>query len=191
VDRPQLWVIAGPNGAGKSTLVARFHVAARLPVVNPDVIARELKPNHRGETAIMLKAGRIAAARRRDLLRAGHSFAIETTLTGHSELRVMSDARRAGYKTNLVYVGVDDALTALGRVRERVARGGHDVPSTIVLRRYAKSVANLVIAVPLFDRCFILDNTGNRHRLLATIDKGRVRHASRRLPDWARTVIPS
>lgn len=103
----------------------------------------------------------------------------------------MSDTRRAGYKTNLVYVGVDDALTALGRVRERVARGGHDVPSTIVLRRYAKSVANLVIAVPLFDRCFILDNTGNRHRLLATIDKGRVRHASRRLPDWARTVIPS
>jgi predicted ABC-type ATPase len=191
VDRPQLWVIAGPNGAGKSTLVARFRVAERMPVVNPDVIARDLKPDHHGETTLMLEAGRIAAARRRALLSAEQSFAIETTLTGHSELRVMSAARHAGYKINLVYVGVDDALTSLARVRERVAQGGHDVPSAIVMRRYAKSLANLVTAVGMTDRCFILDNTGNRHRLLVTIDEGRVRHASRRLPSWAQTVIPS
>ncbi|MEK9499123.1 hypothetical protein V2H77_22210 [Photorhabdus sp. P32] len=38
--RPQLWVIAGPNGAGKSTLVRR-HLTGKLPVVNPDDIARK------------------------------------------------------------------------------------------------------------------------------------------------------
>ncbi len=59
--RPQLWVVGGPNGAGKSTLVARFHLADRMTLVNPDTIARQLKPDHRDDTAIMLKAGRIAA----------------------------------------------------------------------------------------------------------------------------------
>jgi predicted ABC-type ATPase len=137
VNRPQLWVIAGPNGAGKSTLVARYRLADRIPVVNPDVIAREIKPDHRGEPAIMLKAGKLAASRRRALLRARESLAIETTLTGHSELRVMRDARDAGFKVTLVFVNVRNALTSIARVRERVAAGGHDVPSAIVRRRYA------------------------------------------------------
>ncbi len=60
-DRPQLWVFAGPNGAGKSTLVARFRVADRMTLVNPDTIARQIKPDHRGDAATMLQAGRIAA----------------------------------------------------------------------------------------------------------------------------------
>ena len=75
--RPQLWGFAGPNGAGKSTLVARFHVVDRMALVNPDTIARQLKPNYRDDTAIMLKAGRIAALHRRALLLAGQSFAME------------------------------------------------------------------------------------------------------------------
>jgi predicted ABC-type ATPase len=63
--RPQLWVFAGPNGAGKSTLVARFHVADRIPVVNPDTIALRLEPTHNGEATIMLRAGRQATSERR------------------------------------------------------------------------------------------------------------------------------
>jgi predicted ABC-type ATPase len=60
---------------------------------------------------------------------------METPLTGHSELRLMADARVAGYKITLVYVGVADALTSLARVRERVARGGHNVSTAIIFRR--------------------------------------------------------
>lgn len=189
MDRPQLWVFAGPNGAGKSTLVDRFHVAVRMTVVNPDIIARQLKPDHRDDTAIMLKAGRIAALKRRALIQAGTSFAMETTLTGHSELRVMADAQAAGYKITLVYVGLADALTSLARVRERIARGGHGIPAPVILRRYAKSLANLPAAISLADRIFLLDNTSARHRLLATIDNGQVRHRSPHMPDWAKAAI--
>jgi predicted ABC-type ATPase len=189
--RPHLWVFAGPNGAGKSTLVARFHVAGRMTVVNPDIIARQLEPDHHGEATTMLKAGRIAALRRRALIEAAQSLAIETTLTGHSELRVMADARAAGYKITLVYVGIDDALTSLARVRERVADGGHDVPAQIIMRRYAKSLSNLPAAIAFADRTFILDNTGIRHRLLLTIDQGQLRHQSPRMPAWATAVIRS
>ncbi len=100
--RPQLWVFAGPNGAGKSTLVRTYWVAARIPVVNPDDIARSIKSDHLGEAAIMLQAGKEAAKLRQEHLASARSFAIETTLSGHSELRVMEDARAAGFKVNLI-----------------------------------------------------------------------------------------
>jgi predicted ABC-type ATPase len=187
--RPQLWVFAGPNGAGKSTLVARFRVADRIPVVNPDTIALRLEPSHKGESRIMLRAGRMATSERRTLLANRRSFGIETTLTGHSELRIMADARAAGYKITLVFVGLDDALTSLARVRERVARGGHDVPIPIILRRYDKSHENLPTAIGLADRCFVVDNMKDRHRLLVTIEDGRIRHTSRNLPKWLKLPI--
>jgi predicted ABC-type ATPase len=189
-ERPQLWVFAGPNGAGKSTLVTRFHVASRMRLVNPDTIARQIKPDHRDDTAMMLKAGRIAALQRRALIQSGQSFAMETTLTGHSELRMMADARAAGYKITLVYVGLADALTSLARVRERVARGGHDIPAPIIMRRYQKSLANLPAAIAYAERIFILDNTSTRHRLIATLDQGQVRHQSPRMLDWAKNAVP-
>jgi predicted ABC-type ATPase len=190
-DRRQLWVFAGPNGGGKSTLVASFHVADRMTVVNPDNIAQQLKPDHRGDTVVMLKAGRIAAVQRRALIQAAQNFAMETTLTGHSELRVMADAQAAGYKITLVYVGLANALTSLARVRERVARGGHDIPATIIMRRYQKSLANLPAAMEIAERLFILDNTGARHRLLVTIDQGRTRHQSLHMPAWVKRVLGS
>jgi len=160
-----------------------------MTLVNPDTIARQLKPDHRNDTAIMLKAGRIAALQRRALIQAAQNFAMETTLTGHSELRVMADARAAGYKITLVYVGLADELTSLARVRERVARGGHDIPAPIIMRRYAKSLANLPAAMDLADRIFILDNTGARHRLLVTVDHGQLRHQSPGMPAWAKAAI--
>jgi len=63
---PQLWVFVGPNGAGKSTLVDRY-MAGRLPVINPDNIARELD-SRLGEGQRVLRAGRLAVAERDRLL---------------------------------------------------------------------------------------------------------------------------
>jgi predicted ABC-type ATPase len=114
-----------------------------------------------------------------------------TTLTGHSELRIMADARAAGYKIRLVYVGLNSALAALARVQERVVRGGHDVLAETVLRRYGKSLENLPVAINLVDRCFILDNTNARHRLIAIIVERRVRHLTRNVPKWATNSISS
>jgi predicted ABC-type ATPase len=190
MSRSQLWVFAGPNGAGKSTVVARFRISERIRVVNPDMIAQQIKLGHRNEPSVMLRAGRLAASERRALLKAEQSFAFETTLTGHSEIRVMEQARKAGYKANLVFIGVADGLTALARVREREAVGGHSVPAELVMRRYSKSLTNLPAALRLADRCFILDNTGTRPRLLMTIDGGRARNVSRNLPNWVRRAIP-
>ena len=64
---PQLWVAAGPNGAGKSTLTRRYLVG-RLPIVDPDAIARELDPPDPTRVRVRVQAGREAIHQRRRLL---------------------------------------------------------------------------------------------------------------------------
>ncbi|PKU26081.1 AAA family ATPase [Telmatospirillum siberiense] len=192
MSRPQLWVFAGPNGAGKSTLVRRYWVAARIPVVNPDDIARSIKPGHRGEAAIMFLAGKEAAKLRQEHLASARSFAIETTLSGHSELRVMEDARAAGFKVNLIFLGIAGPETSFARVRGRVRDGGHDVPVVDIRRRYARTMENLQTAFQLAHRSFVLDNQGKyRPRLLFVLDEGRPRRVARVLPGWAQRAFGS
>lgn len=123
---PQLWVFAGPNGAGKSTLVAT-RLRERLPIVNPDVIAVRISQN-RPDLPAVIEAGKIAVRERAALLAARESFAIETTLSGNSEIRLMREASGAGYKLNLVFVGVRSANVSEVRVAHRVRMGLHNVP---------------------------------------------------------------
>lgn len=189
--RPQLWVFAGPNGAGKSTLVARYKVAGRIPIVNPDDIARTLRADHGSETALQIQAGRLAIAQRNRLMQQDQSFGVETTLTGQRELQLMQAARERGYKVNLVYIGLSAVEQSNSRVAARVKRGGHDVPEQDVLRRFDRSLGNLVAAIEASERARILDNSGKTYRLLLSIDAGsRTRFVSRNLPQWAMATIP-
>ena len=181
-------MFAGPNGAGKSTLADRF-VRERIPIVNPDNIARDLPRTADGGLA-ELAAGKLALKERAERLRLGETFAFETTLSGGTELKAMRDARTAGYKVNLVYVGVSDPAISMARVSERVRRGGHDVDDRAVARRYAASLAQLPNAMALADRTFVFDNGGRRHRLLLVRDGERVRLANP-LPEWANAAIPA
>ena len=91
---------------------------------------------------------------------------------------------------NLVYVGVDTPTTTLGRIAQRVARGGHTVPAADVARRFARSLSHLAITLAMVDRAFVLDNTGRRYRLLLSVEHGQVKRLSRHLPPWAREALP-
>ncbi len=175
-DGPQLWVFAGPNGAGKSTLIHRCNVAERIPVVNADDIADAIRKggDQRSELEIVTQAGRQAVERRNALLREGRSFAIETTLTGHSELHLMQEAKARGYKVNLVFVMVASPELSNSRVTLRVGAGGHDVPEHDVLRRFPRSVKNLQTATAMSDRVCILDNSGRRYRFVIDPQEAQV-----------------
>lgn len=180
---PRLWVIAGPNGAGKSSIVAA-RIGARLPIINPDDIARDSTD---GDPAA---AGRLAVAGRRDLLRREASFGIETTLSGVGVLRFIASAKACGYRVMLIYVGVNAPELSRLRVIGRVADGGHDVPEADVFRRYITSMSNLAAALDLAERAWVVDNSGRGRRLLLHRDDSRVRFMSRHMTNWAMAAIP-
>lgn len=186
---PQLWVFAGPNGAGKSTLAQRF-VQGRVEIVNPDEYAKQIDPNHNGNSIIMAQAGRQAINRRNALLEAREDFSFETTMSGHSEIAFMKKAREAGYKVNLVYVGIKSEAQSQRRVDARVRLGGHPVSEADIKRRFERSMSNLAEAMKIAHRTLVFDNSGKRRRYLLGRENGKTRHVSRNLPEWAKQAIP-
>jgi predicted ABC-type ATPase len=183
----QLWIVTGPNGSGKTTLT-RKHLASRLPVVNPDDIARELAGLPTVTPDIAIQAGRQALIRQKRLIAQRHSFALETTFSGVREINLMRDAKAAGYKVNLVFVCTDTPILSIGRIASRVADGGHDVPAADVHRRYQRSLANLPAGITLADRTWLLDNSRNRMRLVVSIENGQVKSQATSLPRWVRNA---
>ncbi len=183
----QLWIVAGPNGVGKTTLT-RKHLASRLPVVNPDDIARELAGRPTAPPDIAIQAGRQALTRQRRLIAQRHSFALETTFSGVRELNLMRDAKAAGYKVNLVFVCTEASALSVFRIAVRVADGGHNVPAADVHRRYQRSLANLPAGIALADRTWLLDNSRACMRLVAAIENGQVKSQATTLPRWVRTA---
>ena len=75
-------IIAGPNGAGKTTFAREFlpREAACPDFINADLIAAGLSPLAPERAA--LRAGRLMLEEIKRRVRAGESFAFETTLSG-------------------------------------------------------------------------------------------------------------
>lgn len=191
MSAPKLWVVAGPNGAGKTTLTRR-HLTGHLPVVNPDDIAAEIDLAKRDTVHVQMRAGRLALLARNQLLDAGRSFAIETTLSGHSEIDLMRCARERGFKVILVFVGVDDVGLLMARVKSRIAEGGHAVSPEAIERRYQRSMGNLECALQIADRAWVFDNNRKRGRRTLLIREGhRLKYVGKSLPAWALQAIPA
>ena len=83
----------------------------------------------------------------------------------------MLDARNRGFEIVLVYIGTENVEINLGRIRNRVLAGGHDVPEKDVRRRYKRSYRNLPIAIKRADHSILFDNsTEDGYRLIVILD---------------------
>jgi predicted ABC-type ATPase len=187
---PILTVVAGPNGSGKSTLTRIAREAFQdLPILDPDAIAKKIqKTSVNGGSAI--DAGRAVLEQAAELIRHQQSFLVETTLSGNTYLRMMREAKLAGYRTSLFFVGTADIEINLKRVAERVAEGGHDVPEEDQRRRYPRSMANMRKAFELADEAVLFDNSGRAHlRLALKDDAGLTIYQT--LPSWAAFLRPN
>ena len=159
-----------------------------VPVIDPDAIARQLNPAAPELAAV--EAGREALRQQKAHLAAGTGFAVETTLSGHTVLRLMEQARRRNLTVNLIFVGLDGADLNVVRVAARVAVGGHHVPDEDVRRRYDRSMENLARAVALADQATVFDNSSDSGPLqVLTYDAGRFTIHTPELPAWVATHL--
>ncbi len=141
-SNPQLVVVAGPNGAGKSTLAEllipeRFGI---LDYVNADVIAKGLSAFN--PESVALDAGRITLVHLRDLAARRQDFAFETTLAGRSYARWIRELHAVGYRFHLLFVALAHPDIAVARVARRVELGGHNIPETVIRRRFEVGIKN-------------------------------------------------
>ncbi|MGB8061976.1 MAG: zeta toxin family protein [Candidatus Sulfotelmatobacter sp.] len=164
----ELYVIAGPNGAGKTTFAHEFlpKYADCRNFVNADLIAQGIAP-FSPETAAF-RAGRMMLDQMCSFADKRVSFAFETTLSGRGYLSFLRRLKAEGYQVHIFFLSLTSVELALSRVRERVLRGGHDVPEQAVRRRFDRSMKNFLRHYrQLADAWTLFDNSGESPEIVA------------------------
>src|SRR5262245_50506439 len=157
--KPTIYLIAGCNGAGKTTFAKEFlpKEVKCLRFLNADEIARGLSPLKPSASAI--QAGRLLLEQVDECLRRRQTFALESTLSGKTYIRLFQRALKVGYEIELHYLWLSSPAQAIARVRQRVLQGGHHVPATDIRRRFKRSLGHLIQDyLPLATHWAIWDN---------------------------------
>ncbi len=173
--KPIVHVIAGANGSGKSTFAQEYLLQMqRYPsFINADLIALGLSPYN--PEAVKVTAGKLVLQRIQGFLKKRESFGFETTLSGTAYRRLLKILGARGFEVRLCYLWVRQVKLAIKRIKDRVKRGGHDVPEPDVRRRYLRSLRNFHSYARLADRVLVFDNSGYPPRLVAKGERGNLR----------------
>ena len=172
VQMPQLVILAGPNGAGKST-VAEFLIANGSigDCVNADIIAKGMAAADGRSSDIA--AGRILLQVVREALMRRQSVAFESTMSGLTWRKLISDAKALGFEVTICFVAVESADIAVERVVKRVSEGGHNIPEDTIRRRYQKCLRlGLEEYRNIADYWYFFDNSGDNAQLVAARERG-------------------
>ncbi len=165
--QPVCWIIAGPNGSGKTTFARDFlpKVAGVSNFINADLIAAGLSPF--APEKQLLKASRIFLQQLDASIEAKENFSFETTLSGRGYLKLINQLQQSGWRVELVYLALPSVELSSQRVAERVKHGGHGIPEQDLLRRFPKSLKNLLQEYSIVvDHCICMMNQGGTPELV-------------------------
>ena len=180
--KPIFTLIAGINGAGKTTLYFTLTQEDSLGErINIDEIVKE--QGDWRDNKLQILAGREALKKIHDCIEQKVSFHTETTLPGHSIVRLIERAKENGFEIHLYFVGVESVEVALERVRRRMELGGHGLSENALRLRYKQLLPNLKKILPLCDRAVMFDNTV-QFRKVAVLYENRLVNCEHNLPGW-------
>ena len=175
-------IIGGVNGTGKSSL------SGVLSAVNTDlgiiIEADRITAENGGDR---IKGCKIAVERIENCLKKRINFTQETTLSGVRTLKTIRKARDLNYFIRLYYVGVSSSAESIARIKNRVSKGGHDIPSADVERRYNKRFEDLAKILPYCDEAVFFDNE-NGFAEKAEYKNGSLIVKSVKTPEWIKEL---
>ena len=158
-------MLAGCNGAGKSSVGGAALQRAGADFFNPDLGARQIAAALSARVPPLTQAdinGLAWNEGRRLLERAiaeRGTFAFETTLGGDTMSALIAEAAAAGLAVHVWFVGLESVELNIRRVRQRVARGGHDIPEQKIRERYLRAPLNLIRLLPGLAELWLYDNS--------------------------------
>ena len=174
-------VIGGVNGAGKSSLtgVLKTERSDLGKIIDVDKLAVQY--------GSFIEGGKAAVQTQEMYIREGISFTQETTLSGQRPLRMIREAKEAGYYVRLFYVGISSAQEALKRIENRVSKGGHNIPKDDVLRRFDERNEALAKVLDYVDEAVLYDNE-NGFVAIAEYKNGELIARGDYVPDWLKDL---
>lgn len=93
------------------------------------------------------------------LLITKQSFCFETVMSHESKIKLLQQAKAAGFKTYLYFVFTDNVELNIARVKLRVKQGQHDVDASLIKSRYPRTFHLLPKALSYADEAYIVDNS--------------------------------
>jgi len=117
-------IIAGPNGAGKTTFALDFlpKVKQYSHFINADLIAAGLSPL--APERELITASKFFLQEIKNNIANNNDFALETTLSGRSYIKMIKNLKQLGWTVELVYLALPNVEMSKQRVAERVKHGG-------------------------------------------------------------------
>ena len=192
-NKPKLIVIAGPNGSGKTsvtTQILKHEWVEGCVYINPDNIAQQRFGDWNSPEAV-LKAAQFATEQRENCLKNKESFIFETVFSASDKVDFLKRASDAGFFIRLFFVGTNHPSINASRIAHRVMEGGHDVPISKIINRYAKSINNCGIAASFVDRLYVYDNSIDYApaTLLFRANNGQLEKIYAHVNDWAAAIF--
>lgn len=160
--KPCVLVFAGPNGSGKSTVTRWAEITGEY--INADDIKRI-------DDISDLDAARKAESLRELCVSRKQDFTFETVLSTARNIELLKKAKAAGYFVKGVFVLTKDPDINVLRVKNRVEKGGHDVPRDKILSRHRRSLKLLPALIELSDICHVYDNSENNRSFFRIFKK--------------------
>ena len=149
-------------------------------------MAKGLSPGSPEDVAY--EAARVADTWRWDLAARGVSFCMETVFSDRqgAKLEFLKECQSSGYTAILVFIGLESAELSLGRVIQRVERGGHDVPDAKIEARFPRTFDNLRQALTFVDEALLFDNSSSDQpfRFVASFKAGKRQRRKGVAPAW-------
>lgn len=171
-EQPITILLTGPNGAGKTTFRQKFleqnpvfsgfislnwdEETIKYSITNPEI----------SKDMARINAGKIIINKTQNCFTQHKSFIYETLAADHRHLRIITTAKKTGYKIVTVFIGLASPELSKIRVKHRVENGGHNVNNSDIEARYPKIMANFPTLFDQSDTCFVIDNSGKNYKLI-------------------------
>ena len=191
---PDLYIIAGPNGAGKSTF-SQLYVPGDVQIFDGDKLQALREKMYPDIDAAVIKDGVEFQFEedKREAIKTRSGFAYESNFSSPSPLTTAEEFRKAGYKINLVFLGLSSINIAISRVAARMELGGHGVDRDTIAANYNGGLKNLQKHIGYFDKALFYSSEKSK-RLerpvrLVRIENGKVMEKGAKLPAWVQKVM--
>ena len=102
-------------------------------------------------------------------------------------LKTIKKARELDYFIRLYYIGVNSADESIKRIKNRVEKGGHDIPEQDVKRRYNKRFEDLANILPYCNEVKLYDNE-NGFVEKAEYRNGELLTKNKDVPEWIKCL---
>lgn len=176
-------IVAGVNGCGKSSLtgVLRTEIDNLGKIIDVDKITTACGGN-------VIEGGKKAISIIDECLEKEICFTQETTLSGKKTLDTIKRAIEKNYYIRLYYVGLDTIQESLIRIENRVKKGGHNIDTDAVEKRFNKRFDDLLLVLPYCNEATFYDND-NGFVTVAKYKNGELQPTGSKQPKWLVELI--